>query len=99
MFYFNNFIKKVLQNSWRITALTLHPKLVFRVALKKGLMILEDRSYQTQFLPKRFPSPLALTMHIHIYLHLKESSEKCFEYSQLSKVQPLVFYAIFQKRD
>ena len=99
MFYFNNFIKKVLQNSLRITALTLHPKLVFRVALKKGLMILEDRYYQTQFLPKRFPSPLALTMHIHIYLHLKESSEKCFEYSQLSKLQSLVFYAIFQKRD
>ena len=55
--------------------LTVHPKLIFRGALKKALMVPEDRSYQTQYFAKIFPSPLASTLHIHFYLHLKESSE------------------------
>ena len=55
--------------------LTLHSKLIFRVALKKALMVPEDRSYQTQYFAKIFPSPLASTLHIHFDLHLKESSE------------------------
>ena len=38
-------------------------------------MVPEDRSYQTQYFAKIFPSPLASTLHIHFYLHLKESSE------------------------
>ena len=55
--------------------LTVHHKLIFRGALKKALMVPEDRSYQTQYFAKIFPSPLASTLHIHFYLHLKESSE------------------------
>ena len=55
--------------------LTLYPKLIFRGALKKALMVLVDRSYQTQYFAKIFPSPLVSTLHIHFYLHFKESSE------------------------
>ena len=47
--------------------LTLRPKLFFRGALKKALMVPED--------VKIFPCPLASTLHDHFYLHLKESSE------------------------
>ena len=53
---------------------TVHPKLIFWGALKTALMISEVRSYQTQYFAKIFSSPLALTLHIHFYLHLKESS-------------------------
>ena len=42
--------------------LTVHPKLNFRGALKKALMVPEDRSYQTQYLAKSFPSSLASTL-------------------------------------
>ena len=38
-------------------------------------MVPEDRSYQTQYFAKIFPSLLALTLDIHFYFHLKESSE------------------------
>ena len=38
-------------------------------------MVPEDRSYQTQYFAKIFPSPLASTLHIHFDLHLKKSSE------------------------
>ena len=38
-------------------------------------MVLEDRSYQTQYFANIFPSPLTSTLHIHFYLHIKESSE------------------------
>ena len=38
-------------------------------------MVPVDKSYQTQYFPKIFPSPLASTLHIHFYFHLKESSE------------------------
>ena len=55
--------------------LTLYPKLVFRAALKKAFMVSEDRPYQTQYFAKIFLSPLASTLHIYFYLHLKESSE------------------------
>ena len=55
--------------------ITLYPKFIFQSALKKTFIVLEDRSYQTQYFAKIFPSPLASTLHIHFYLHLKESSE------------------------
>ena len=55
--------------------LTLCAKFIFQSALKKTFIVLEDRSYQTQYFAKIFPSPLASTLHIHFYLHLKESSE------------------------
>ena len=55
--------------------LTLYPKLIFWGALKKAFMVPEDRSYQTQYFAKIFLSLLASTLHIHFYLHLKESSE------------------------
>ena len=55
--------------------LTVYPKSIFRGALKKAFMVLEKRSYQTQYFAKTFPNPLASTLHIHFYLHLKESSE------------------------
>ena len=58
--------------------LTLYPKLIFRGALKKALMAPEDRSYQIQYFSKIFPSPLASTLHIYFYLHLKELSENAF---------------------
>ena len=38
-------------------------------------MVPLDRSYQTQYLAKIFPNPLASTLHIDFHLHLKESSE------------------------
>ena len=76
MFYFTVFIENVFQNSWRNTVLlTLCAKFIFQSALKKTFIVLEDRSYQTQYFAKIFPSPLASTLHIHFYLHLKESSE------------------------
>ena len=53
--------------------LTVHPKLIFWAAIKKTLMVPEDRSYQTQYFTEIFP--LALTLHINVYLHLQESSE------------------------
>ena len=37
-------------------------------------MVQEDRSYQTQYFAKIFPSSLTSTLHIHFYFHLKESS-------------------------
>ena len=45
--------------------LTVHPKLIFRGALKKDLIVPEDRSYQTQYFAKIFHSPLALMLQIH----------------------------------
>ena len=76
MFYFAVFIKKFFKTvGEQLHLLKLHPKLIFRGALKKALIVLEDTSYQKQFFAKIFPRPLALTKHIHFYLHLKESSE------------------------
>ena len=76
IFYFTVFIKKFFKTvGEQLHLLKLHPKLIFRGALKKALIVLEDISYQTQFFAKIFPRPLALTLHIHFYLHLKESSE------------------------
>ena len=46
---------------------TVHPKLIFRCALKKTLIIPEDGSYQ--YFSKIFPSPLALMLQIHFYLY------------------------------
>ena len=47
--------------------LTVHLKLIFRGALKKALMVLEDQYYQRQYFVKIFPSPLALMLQIHFY--------------------------------
>ena len=52
----------------------MHPKLIFRGAIKKALMVSEDRSYQKQYFAKISPSLLALTLHIHFYLHFQESA-------------------------
>ena len=38
-------------------------------------MVPEDRSYQTEYFAKIFPSPLASVLHIHFYFHLNESSK------------------------
>ena len=54
--------------------LTVHPKLIFRGTLKKASVVTEDRSYQTQYFAKIFPSPLASSLQIHFYLHFQESS-------------------------
>ena len=54
--------------------LTIHPKLIFRNALKKALMVPNSRSHQIQYFTKIFPSPLILTLHIHFYLHFQESN-------------------------
>ena len=53
--------------------IALHPKLIFRRALKKALMVIENRSDQTQYFGKIFPSPSGLTLHIDFYLHFQES--------------------------
>ena len=55
--------------------LLVHPKLIFRSALKKALTVLEDRSYQTQHFAKIFASLLALMLYINFYLHSQESFE------------------------
>ena len=53
--------------------LTVHPKLIFCGALKKSLMVLEDKSYQ--YFVKIFSSSSSLILDIHFYLHFQESSE------------------------
>ena len=50
----------------------------------------EDRLYQTQYFAEIFPSPLALTLQIHFYLHLQESAYNAFWIVITVKVQPLV---------
>ena len=76
MFYFTVFIKKFFKTVGEILRLlTLHPKLIFRGALKKAFMVPVERSYQRQYFSKILPSPLASKLHISFYLHLKESSE------------------------
>ena len=55
--------------------LKVHPKLTFCDSLKKVLMALEERSYQTQCFAKILPNPLALMLYIHFYLHFQESHE------------------------
>ena len=57
--------------------LTVHPKLIFRGALKKALIIPEDESYQAQYFSKIFPSPLALMLQIHFYLYFLGISLEC----------------------
>ena len=54
--------------------LTVHPKLIFRGALDKALMVPEDRPYQTQYFAKILPSPLALMLQIRFYLYFQELS-------------------------
>ena len=51
--------------------LTVHLELIFRGALKKVPMVPQVRFYNTQYFTKIFPNPLALTLHIHFYLHLQ----------------------------
>ena len=57
--------------------LTVHPKLIFRGALKKALMVLEDRFYQRQYFAKIFPSPLTLTLQIHLHPSLSGITLNC----------------------
>ena len=46
MFYFTLVIKDVVQNSWRTNArINSAPAIRFRGALKKGLIVPEDRAY------------------------------------------------------
>ena len=46
--------------------LTVHPKLNFRGALRKSLIVAEDRSYQTQYFAKIFPIQV-FPLHILCY--------------------------------
>ena len=57
--------------------LTAHPKLIFRGALKKALIILEDGSYQAQYFSKIFPSLLALMLQIYFCLYFLGISLEC----------------------
>ena len=57
--------------------LTVHPKLIFRGALKKSLIIPEDGLYQAQYFSKIFPSPFALMLQIHFYLYFLGISSEC----------------------
>ena len=57
--------------------LTVHPKLIFRGALKKALMVLEDWFYQRQYFAKIFPSPLTLTLQIHLHRSLSGITLNC----------------------
>ena len=76
MFYLPFLLGKFFKTVGEILhLLTLYPKLIFRGALKKAFMVPVDGYYQTHYFAKTFPSPLASTLHIHFYLHLKESSE------------------------
>ena len=52
----------------------LYPKFIFPGALKEAFLAVEDRSYQTQYVSEIFRGASASTLHIHVYLHLKESS-------------------------
>ena len=70
--FLRKFFKTVLGEI--LYLLMLYPKFIFLGALKEAFLALEDRSYQTQYVSEIFPSPLASTLHIHVYLHLKESS-------------------------
>ena len=51
-FLFGKFFKTVEEIPNLLTA---YPKLNVRGALKKAFMVLEDRSYQTQYFAKNFP--------------------------------------------
>ena len=75
MFFFTLFIKNVLQTVGEpLHLLTVHPKLIFRSALKKALISPEDKSYKKQYFAKIFPNQSALMLNIHFYLHFQESS-------------------------
>ena len=60
---------KQLEQLEPLHLLKVHPKLIFRGTLKKTGIVPEDRSYQTQYFAKTFPSPLALMLQIHFYLY------------------------------
>ena len=72
MFYLLRTFFKTVGESLQL--LTVHPKLIFWGALKRALMVPEDRSYQTQYFANIFPSSFALTLQIHFYLHFQESA-------------------------
>ena len=55
-FFLRTFFKTVGEP---LHQLTMDPKLFFPCALKKGLMVPENRSHQTQYFEKIFPSTLA----------------------------------------
>ena len=45
----------------------MHPKLIFKGALKNTPIVLEYQYYQRQYFAEIVPSPLALTLQIHFY--------------------------------
>ena len=45
----------------------MHPKLIFKGALKNAPIVLEYQYYQRQYFAEIVPSPLALTLQIHFY--------------------------------
>ena len=47
--------------------LRVHPKLIFKGALKNAPIVLEYQYYQRQYFAEIVPSPLALTLQIHFY--------------------------------
>ena len=49
-------------------------------------MVLEDRSYQKQYFAKIFPSLLVSTLHVHLYFHVKESSENALRIAIALKI-------------
>ena len=61
-----------------LLVIAVHPRLIFCGALKKALIVTEDRSYQTQYFSKIFPGPLVLAVNIHLYLLLNESLYNVF---------------------
>ena len=64
MLYVTLFINEVFKTVGEpLYLLTVHPKLIFRGALKKAAMVREDQYYQRQYFEKTFPSPLVLTLH------------------------------------
>ena len=88
MFCLTVFIKKVFQNSWRkLHLLTLHPKLIFRDALKKAFMVPEDRSYQIQYFAKIFPSALISALHIHSIAIFRDSLQYPFHHFLLPRTR------------
>ena len=60
------FLKTV---GWPLNLLTVQLELI----LGGASMISEDRSYQTKYPTKIFPSPLALMLHIHFSFNFQES--------------------------
>ena len=114
MISFTLFIEDVLQNSWRTTApIKVHPKLIFRGTLKKAVMVLKDRSYETQYFAISLPQPISfnaansfLSLYLGIRLECALNSHNCQKCNlQCTRKctrnysRNYAFYAISQKPD